>query len=533
MYLNFFSLHRTINSKNIIYFKLSNENFEHILYLFNNSINTNNNLNIDNKIYLIYSSDNLKLPSFKTNSEFNYINYQLDDLLGIINIKNNFIFKNRNCKYINLSKITNIYNNIKIENKKWDNHINITTIEKYIHFNNELVEFLEKDISPVTNEVKNYCLFKNIKIDKIKPFDTSLVANWNNINHKEILDKYNKLKCEIINLINNIDDSVDYEHFLEYNVIKEVNNTNNFSKFNLQENMLENVYYHKNNFYNLDGKLMKISFMDNDYEYGNEQFKNKRYKNITEDLSKAIVIEDKNMFFLDYIYGWYNFGEFWDCLIRLVYKKDISKYQILHCEHNRIYDINYYFDKLKLEFPNKNKDLRIKNNDNITFHFKKIHFTNLYGVCRGYFDNHISYRFNKKFNNSKITDKNYILYLKRGSYGRELRNENKLINELSKYKDLIIIDGKESIEDMISYWTNAVLVIGAHGSLFKNMIYCKKNPLFIELCPLSRHICFLGNGRHCNFLYFFITLPNDDNENIILENKDLNNLIELIDEFIS
>mgnify|MGYP003329737595 CR=1 FL=1 len=109
--------------------------------------------------------------------------------------------------------------------------------------------------------------------------------------------------------------------------------------------------------------------------------KNKRYKNITEDLSnedlsnedlsKAIVIEDKNIFFLDYMYGWYNFGEFWDCLIRLLYRKDISKYQILHCDRNRIYDINYYFNKLKLEFQNKNKDLRIQNNDNITFHFKQ------------------------------------------------------------------------------------------------------------------------------------------------------------------
>ena len=96
MYINFFSLHRTINSKDIIYFKLSNENFEQIKILFNNSINTNNNSRIDNKIYLIYSSDNLKLPSFKTNSIFNYINYELDDLYGIINIKNNFIFKNRN-----------------------------------------------------------------------------------------------------------------------------------------------------------------------------------------------------------------------------------------------------------------------------------------------------------------------------------------------------------------------------------------------------------------------------------------------------
>ena len=107
-----------------------------------------------------------------------------------------------------------------------------------------------------------------------------------------------------------------------------------------------------------------------------------------------------------------------------------------------------------------------------------------------------------------------------------------MIKELSKFPNFVIIDGKENIENMIHYWTNSILVIGAHGSLFKNMVYCKKNPLFIELSPLSRHICFHHNGICNNFLYFYITLPNDENENIILENDKLHKLIKLVDELV-
>ena len=93
---------------------------------------------------------------------------------------------------------------------------------------------------------------------------------------------------------------------------------------------------------------------------------------------------------------------------------------------------------------------------------------------------------------------------------------------------MIVIDGTEKYEQMVHYWTNAVFVVGAHGSLFKNMIYCKKNPIFIELTP-DRHPCFYGNATHCNFGYFYINFKKDSKENIILSKEDLNMLIQLIE----
>ena len=531
MYLKFYSLYRTSECKEVIYFKLTKENHEQIKFLFNNSIDTKIS-SVDNKIYLIYSQDNITLPKFKINSEFKYINYKLDDFFNIINLKNNYFFKNRNCKYINLEKVQDIYNNLKIDNPKWDKHIHINEIEKYVNFNNELIKFIDNDTNP-SNEVKAFCLYKNIKVNKLESFETNLVDDWNNISHVNVLNNFNRLKKYITDIINNIDDDADYNNFLDYNICKYVNNTNHLSKYFIEENTLENVYYYKKQFYNSKGEIMEVPFIDNDMEY--RIYKDKKgfndRSNKIEDLSKAITIEDNNIFYLDYIYGFYNFGEFWDCITRLLYTKNISDYQLFHLKKYRVYYINYYFNKLNLDFPNKNSNLIIANeyNNNVLF-FKKIHFTNIFNICRGHFDNHCAYKFNKIYNDTMVSDKSYILYLKRGSYGRELKNEDILINKLSKLDNFKVINGKETLEDMINYWTNAILVIGAHGSLLKNMIYCKKNPIFIELCPLSRRICFLGNARSCNFLYFFITLPNDEKENIILDEGNINNLMQLIDE---
>ena len=52
-----------------------------------------------------------------------------------------------------------------------------------------------------------------------------------------------------------------------------------------------------------------------------------------------------------------------------------------------------------------------------------------------------------------------MLYLKWDSWGRELKNEDKLINKLSKFDNYKFINGKETLVDMIRYLTNVVFVI--------------------------------------------------------------------------
>jgi capsular polysaccharide biosynthesis protein len=105
-----------------------------------------------------------------------------------------------------------------------------------------------------------------------------------------------------------------------------------------------------------------------------------------------------------------------------------------------------------------------------------------------------------------------------------------LLQELSKWPNFVVIDGSESLHKIIYYFTNASLIIGPHGSMFKNMIYCKKNPVLMELCPSTRHKCFLWNAVKCKFLMFYIVLESDKEENILLNKSNILKILKIIEE---
>ncbi len=509
-----YSIYRTYDNKDVIFINLNNKNQKK----YNKII-----LNDNNNIYLIYSFDNIKIK----NKNVIYLKYNLVDLFDVINISNHFIFKNRPNNYINEKLLNDIYDELTIDTKfKFDNN--------YIKLNNELYNFINKNIELTSNSLKCYCLLKNIKINKIKKFETNFVEDWNNIKHSNIKKNFNKLKEYIVNIINKIDINANYKNFLEYNCF--------FSKninINVEYNYLENIYYTNKQFFDINGNLIVPTFIRNDMEYKRHSYKHRKHikTNKLEHLDKntmdkAIKINDKNVLFLDYIYTHYNFGEFWDCIFRVMSNKNISNLKLFHLKKNKIKEIKYYFKLLNIEYPS-NDDLLINydNNSNKVIFFKKLNFVNILNKCRGYFDYHIAYKFNNIFNKSNHTNKGLILYLKR--HRRNLLNEDYLIDKLNIYENLKIINGDESLDKIIFYFTNAKLIIGTHGSLFKNMIFCKKNPLLIELCPKSRaNGDFHGNAKFCNFLHIFIILNNFKNENIYLSNEQIDKLITLTKYFI-
>jgi hypothetical protein len=71
--------------------------------------------------------------------------------------------------------------------------------------------------------------------------------------------------------------------------------------------------------------------------------------------------------------------------------------------------------------------------------------------------------------------------------------------------------------------------LGAHGSLMKNMIWAKKNPVLIELCPPTRHDCFYGNAQGLCFFTLFILTDTNKKEEIILNDKQKGCLFKLLD----
>jgi capsular polysaccharide biosynthesis protein len=122
--------------------------------------------------------------------------------------------------------------------------------------------------------------------------------------------------------------------------------------------------------------------------------------------------------------------------------------------------------------------------------------------------------------------------LARGAYGRSIINEQQIVNILKEKYNFIILNGTESLEVTINYFTNAKIMLGAHGSLMKNMIWSKKNPILIELCPPTRHDCFYGNATSLGFTTFFILTNCGEKEEIVLNDEQIENLYKLLDNLM-
>ena len=471
---------------------------------------------------------------FEKNINIEFIDIDLSFTIEILNLKNIYFFRFFSFKnHIDLNLIKNLYSQLNHPSKKYNDSHNINSIEYYLKLFNELVDFIKLDKELISNDLKNFCLYKNIKVSKLNNINTNLMYKSN---HRETINLYEIYIKKIILFINEYE-KINYLDYLSYNIITKHKIFKTLNIPIITHNSFENVYYSKKGFYDINGSRIKNSILMEDFEYkqfidndkffvGNKLINNNLSEKIDIKNKNIIKFQDENILYLDYIYGFYNFGEFWDVIHRITSLDKSKKINLFHIGRNRVSNIKHFFNKNNITFPTTNQKL-ICNLNNIYF-FKKINFLIIKNICRGYLDNFLSFKFNSLYNKSKILDTNYSLYLKRGSFGREIKNENLLIEKLKNIcKNLIVIDGSEPFEKMLNYWTNAIFIIGAHGSLFKNMIYCRKNPIFIELTP-DRHPCFYGNAKLIGLLYFYINLSKDNKENIILDPSNLNKLIELI-----
>ena len=525
MTLSIYSLYRGLNTL-YLFIKISNNNIKQVADQLN-IWRVDKNV----KVYLfVYSLDQIDISTIVNNSNICIVNINKDltYLIDIINIKNNYFFKYCNPNIpIKINLIKTLYKQLNNSSIKHIGSHHINEVEKSILLFNEFVDFVNTNKELVSDNLKHYCLYKNINVQQLGNLQKT---------HTYYLKNFNNLYLLINNLIQTYE-KIDYKSYLDYNIISIYSRFTKIKYPIIEQNVLTNVYYYKKTFYDNNGIKIIIPFLENDFEY-NQFIGQKCYHNdnivptsidVT-NISNLIQIPDKNMLYLDYIYNFYNFGEFWDIVHRLVALKNPPEYKLFHLRQNRVENINFFFNNVGVTFPNPNSKHITYHKNNTTYLFNQIHFLNIYNICRGWIDNFFAFTFNLNYNKlNPDNNKNYCLYLKRGKFGREILNENLLIDNLKILcKNFVAIDGTEKYEQMVHYWTNAVFVVGAHGSLFKNMIYCKKNPIFIELTP-DRHPCFYGNATHCNFGYFYINFKKDSKENIILSKEDLNMLIQLIE----
>ncbi len=206
----------------------------------------------------------------------------------------------------------------------------------------------------------------------------------------------------------------------------------------------------------------------------------------------------------------------------------VSNLPLFHLSHNRVTNIKHYFDKLEFKWPT---NYQTQKNNCKLYWFKKINISIINGPCRGYYDRFFAYNFNMQLNPhfEKATSNKFNIYLARGQFGRSLVGEEQIVNILKSKYNFVVLNGSETLDQIQYYFSNANIILGAHGSLMKNTIWCLNNPIFIELCPLSRHGCFKANSVYCGFTTFFFTTDCDDKEQIILNESQINGLYNLLD----
>jgi hypothetical protein len=502
------------NGVTILYYFITN--IHELVYKLNLYIN-NNTTATNGIIYIITNP-------YKENINFDFIqnkniillktDIDFDFFFKLHALRHDYFYKN-NIK--NTENLLNAFNKISVS---WDNYPNMSCYNRREMFINNLHNDLnnyKKTIAEINESDVIGSIEQNTPIDQLECYNT-------------LLEDINNFLSENIESFSNGDiqfkEYVTMYNFSRQHIITVKSVPNNI--------VLENVYYINKQWFDKDKTPLQMEdfYQDFEYTYWEYYAAHNGWDASIKDISNIPVYQEieEEVMFLDYVYWFYNFGEFWDVIKRLLLSKT-KNLPLFHLTRNRITNIQYYFDKLQFIYPTTYQ--KQERRCNKLFYFHKVHISLPTNIgCRGSIPKDFAYQFNKILNPCQISETSYNIYLARGAYGRSIQNEREIVDVLTTKYNFIVLNGTESLEDTMRYFTNARIILGAHGSLMKNMIYCKKNPVLIELFPSSRHDCFYGNARELGFLPFFILVDCNKNEEIILNDQQMDELYEMLDNLI-
>lgn len=253
---------------------------------------------------------------------------------------------------------------------------------------------------------------------------------------------------------------------------------------------------------------------------------------------KAIIEQHKiditNMDFIDiehcidltHPFSFYAFGHLFDSLQRIHAGKFLirPKTKFLVSMHDRIIDFTKHLS-IWSGREVKDEDLILSNHSN--FRIQNLIFSLSPTIPTEIDKDLYLWIIDSYLNYFKIrkTAEPFNLYLSRNHVMpgyRGVSNEQDVIDLLSS-KQFIILTGEEPLKDIINYFANARIVIGAHGSILANTIFCNPDTKIIEFCPDNR-ICYnFRNTFKMTQNYNHILVQSDEYSNIEIDT----NLIKL------
>lgn len=109
------------------------------------------------------------------------------------------------------------------------------------------------------------------------------------------------------------------------------------------------------------------------------------------------------------------------------------------------------------------------------------------------------------------------LYLSRKGLKREVRNEEE-VRAFVRDRGFEVLNGDEPLERHMAMFARASLVVGPHGSMFRNMIYCDQPCRMLEFCPENRTDDFgLALAAASGIDYTWVRLPGDADHGIRID----------------
>lgn len=290
--------------------------------------------------------------------------------------------------------------------------------------------------------------------------------------------------------------------------------------------ILENVYLASNGIlFDCNKNLLKL--------HRNHEI---LYTSDDENINKyPITIELDNDFYVDltHHYSFYPFAHRYDGFSRIRHIENIinSKTKFIlgniaskeRFENNRFeIECELFSIKNRIYHPDNNTLLRVN---------KLIYPYWLWGESPCAFSKESFIYCRTKYNDYFKNDKTkYNLFLTRTNVSRDILN-HKEVHQFFIDHDFLIIDGKETLSDTLRLFYNANIVVGIHGGLFSNLLFCDDVKKIIEIFPSNRfNGCFIGWNEHLKTNYKTFTIKSDINDNIYFDSQSLIELEKMIQD---
>lgn len=233
---------------------------------------------------------------------------------------------------------------------------------------------------------------------------------------------------------------------------------------------------------------------------------------------------------LTHSFGWYPYGHLFDTLQRLHAIKDIiqnKSIKFLVSDYIRVTDFLDHLTALcGRNISNKDVVVAKKN-----FRIQQLIYSLSPSIIPQLTSKTYLWIMTQYYKHFGISDPTpqYNLYLDRNHVrqgSRSVINNAEVLSYL-KNRDYTIIKGNESIRTIINLFANAKTIVGPHGSLFVNTIFCPPWTKIIEFCPHNRVDVNLKEKYKVATNYQQIIAEADQHHNISIDVNELDRLLNI------